>query len=483
MPPVRARCMRPRARSRQAMPPNGESAECPSFLPLRTVCCPPDQHCKMRPMSDPHSSPDAMTRHRVLCLLGYTLGYACLAAVSMRERDSVTLSTLFWPPAGLLMAALMLSPPRRWIGWMALAAALHVAIGVEVGDRSVPVALVFALTDLAFCGAVAALWRWRTYAPAMLTTLRATLWFIVVLAVGSIGGGVLAALGLRAVDASASAAHWYVWSLAGFVGCIITTPAILAWSRFRPRALAEQNVLHLWIGLIAAFALLAGTTLVFNNPPSGAHFIWHDGFGVSYGPLLFVAIVALAWGAAGSTLTVAGLALVAGSYTLSGMGPYANIDHFTGEPLLAVQGFLGCASLLSLVTTALSADREQALKRTAALTRQLEAALRVSGQVAWEYRRTEERLYWLGRLPYGIDVANEPMPLGDWLRHVHEDDRDQVRAWLNTGTESYALRRLRLRLRGSDGGYHPMEMTGSALSQVPDRMTGLMGMAGDDARY
>lgn len=434
-------------------------------------------------MFNPRSYPDAMTRHRVLCLLGFILGYGCLAAISMRERDAVTLSTLFWPPAGLLMAALMLSPARRWGAWMALAAALHVAIGIEVGERSVPVALVFALTDLVFCGAVAALWRWRTYAPGMLTTLRATLWFIVLLAMGSIGGGALVALGLRVVDPAASAGHWYVWSLAGFVGCIITTPTVLAWSRFRPRALAEQNVLHLWVGLIAAFALLAGTTLVFNNPPSGAHFVWHDGFGMSYGPLLFVAIVALAWGAAGSTLTVAGLALVAGSYTLSGMGPYANIAHFSGEPLLAVQGFLGCASLLSLVTTALSADREQALKRTAALTRQLEAALRVSGQVAWEYRRTEQRLYWLGRLPHGIDVANEPMPLDDWLEHVHEDDRDRVRAWLNTGTESYAVRRLRLRIRGSDGAFHPMEMAGSALSQVPDRMTGLMGMAGDDAQY
>ncbi|HTK01551.1 MAG TPA: MASE1 domain-containing protein [Bordetella sp.] len=421
-----------------------------------------------------------MTRHRVLCLLGFIFGYACLAVVSMGERDAVTLSTLFWPPAGVLMAALMLNPPRRWGGWMALAATMHIAIGLLVGDRPLIVAVVFALTDLVFCGAVAALWRWRTRASDTLTTLRSALWFVALLAVGSVGGGGLAALGLRIADPSASAEHWYVWSLAAFVGCMIATPLILAWSHFRPGALAEQNVMHLWIGLIAAFALLAGTTIVFNDPPRGQHFVWHDGFGMSYGPLLFLSIVALSWGATGTTLIVAGLALVAGSYTMSDMGPYANMVHFSGEPLLAVQGFLGCASLLSLITTALSADRERALKRTAALTRQLEAALSVSGQVAWEFRRTEQRLYWLGRLPYGIDVPAAPMPLGDWLARVHDDDRDRVRAWLHTGVDSYASRRLRLQIRGPDDAFHPVEMTGSAINQIPDRMTGLMGTAGDD---
>ncbi|AOB31132.1 hypothetical protein AKI39_11090 [Bordetella sp. H567] len=424
-----------------------------------------------------------MTHRRVLCLLGFALGYVCLAIVSMRERDAATLSTLFWPPAGVLMATLMMKPPRRWPGWMALAALLHVGTGMLVGQRTLPVALVFALTDLVFCAGVAALWRWRTHASDTLATLPATLWFIVLLSVGSVAGGVLAVLGLRAVDSSASATHWYVWTLAGFVGCLITTPMILAWSHFRARALAEQNVLHLWIGVIAAFALLAGTTIVFDNPPGGEQIVWHDGFGMSYGPLLFVAIVALAWGAIGSTAIVAGLALVAGSYTMSGMGPYANIAHFDGEPLLAVQGFLGCAALLSLVTTALSADREQALMRTAALTRQLEAALQVSGRVAWEYRRAEQRMYWLGQLPEDIPLPEAAMPLDDWLARLHADDRDRARVWLHMGADSYALRRLQVRMLGPAGDFHVVEMTGSAISQLPDRMTGLAGAATDDARY
>jgi integral membrane sensor domain MASE1 len=424
-----------------------------------------------------------MKRHRLLPRLAFVLGYVVLAAISMRQRDAVTLSTLFWPPAGLLMAALMLSPPRRWLGWMALAAALHIAAGMLAGGRSPTVAAVFALVDLAFCGAVAALWRWRAGQTHTLTTLPATLWFIALLAAGSVAGGALAAVALRVVEPATSTEHWYVWSLAAFVGCIIITPLVLAWARLRWRVLAEQSVLHLWVGLIAAFALLAGTTIMFNDPPRGGHFVWHDGFGMTYAPLLFVAIVALCWGAAGSTLTVAGLALVASSYTMSGMGPYANIAHFSGEPLLAVQGYLGCAALLSLITTALAADREKALQRASALTSQLEDALRVTGQVAWEFRRTDRHLLWLGELPHGIAVQRTAMPLDDWLARVHPDDRDRLRAWLHTGADSYAARRLRFQVAGAGGAYQAVEMTGSARDGTTDRMTGLLCVPGDQMAF
>jgi integral membrane sensor domain MASE1 len=423
----------------------------------------------------------AMKCHRLLTRVAFGFGYVALAAISVRQRDALTPSSLFWPPAGLLMAVLMLNPARRWIEWVALTAVLHMAVSMLAGQRSASVAAVFTLTDIAFCTAVAALWRWRTHQSNTLKTLPAALWFVVLLAMGSIAGGLLVAAGLHAVEPAASAAHWYVWSLAAFVGCMITTPLILAWSRFRLRALADQNVLNLWVGLVAAFALLAGTTIVFNDPPrTTLHSVWHDGFGMSYGPLLFLAIVALSWGAAGSTLIVAGLALIAGSYTMSGMGPYANIAHFRGEPLLAVQGYLGCASLLSLITTALAVDRNKALQRAAALTVQLEAALSVNGQVAWEFRRADGHLHWLGRLPYGIAASPAPMPLDRWLAQLHPDDRDRMRAWLHTGADSYAQRRLRVRVQSPDGAFHAVEMTGSALAGAPDRMTGLLGAPRDE---
>jgi integral membrane sensor domain MASE1 len=421
-----------------------------------------------------------MNHRRMLSRLAFALCYAVLAALSMLHRDAVTLSTLFWPPVGLTLAALMLSPPRRWYGWMALAGVLHVAAGMLVGQRPAAVATVFAFTDIAYCAAVAALWRWRTRGANTLSSLSATLWFIAFVAAGSVAGGWAAALALHAIYPGSSMDHWYVWSMACFVGSMIVAPLVLAWVRFRWRGLAEQNVLALWVGLVAAFAMLAGTTIMFNDPPRAREFVWHDGFGMSYGPLLFLAIVALSWGAAGSTLTVAGLALVASSYTMSDMGPYANIAHFNGEPLLAVQGFLGCAALLSLITTALAADRERALQRPSALTFQLETALRTSGQVAWEFRLRDRDLYWLGRLPYGIAAAQAPMALDDWLSHVHPEDQDRLRAWLNTGTESYAARRLRFRVRGEDGEYRPVEMSGSAMAGVSDRMTGLMAIPGDE---
>jgi integral membrane sensor domain MASE1 len=429
------------------------------------------------------SHPFAMKCHRLLGYFVFAFGYVVLAAISMRQRDAVTLSTLFWPPTGLLMAVLMLNPPWRWGGWMALAAALHTAAGMLAGERSPTIAMVFALADLAFCGSVAALWRWRTLQANTLTTLPAALWFVILLAAGSIVGGVLATLGVLAIEPATSAEHWYVWSLAAFVGCMIVTPLVLTWARFRWHLLAEQSLLQLWIGLIAAFALLAGTTIMFNDPPHVGHFVWHDGFGMSYGPLFFLMIVALCWGAAGSTLTVVGLALITSSYTMSGMGPYANSTHFNGEPLLAMQGYLGCAALLSLLTTALAADRERALQRTSTLTFQLEAALRVSEQAAWEFRRADQHLLWLGELPYGIVSVPTLMPLDDWLTRVHPEDRDRLRAWLYTGTDFYAERRVRFQVIDPNGTYQVMEMIGSAREDTPDKMAGLLGVPRDEIAF
>jgi integral membrane sensor domain MASE1 len=429
-----------------------------------------------------------MIRHRVLSPLAFAIAYAGLAVASMRQLDTVTLSTLFWPCAGLLMAALLLSPPRHWPGWMVLAATLHTAIGMVAGHRPAIVALTFAIGDLLFCWMVVGLWRWqsRDREPATLTRLRGALWFIGLLACGAAGGGALVAFALRIVYPASSPQHWYVWSMAAFVGCMVTTPLVLAWSRFRVRRLAEQDLLSLWVGLIAAFAVLVGTTIVFDDPPRATEIVWHDGFGMSYGPLLFLSLVALCWGAPGSTLTVAGLALIAGSYTISGMGPYANIAHFSGEPLLAVQGYLGCAAVLSVLIGALSADRRRALHKAAALKGQLLAALRAAGQAAWEFRPATNSLQWLGELPFGVAPPNSRMTLDQWLAHVHPDDQHKLRAWLHDGPTGYAARSVQYRLRKDGIDYQPVEMTGSepaGATGPSDRSTGMLAIPRDDMLF
>jgi integral membrane sensor domain MASE1 len=427
-----------------------------------------------------------MTRHRVLSYLAYVVAYSALALVSMRQLDATTLSTLFWPPVGLLMAALLLNPARRWPIWMVLAAVPHTAIGMLVAHRTPGIALIFAAADLAFCGAVAALLRLRHANAAHLFTLPGALWFIGLLSVCAAVAGALVAQALRLIQPTTSPDHWYIWSMAAFVSCMIMTPLIVAWANFRFRRLADQNLLHLWVGLIAAFALLIGTTIVFDDPPRATALVWHDGFGMSYGPLLFLSVVALCWGAPGGSLTVAGLAVVAGSYTLSGMGPYANIGHFAGEPLLAVQGYVGCAAVLNLIINALSADRERALHRNGTLKAQLQAALRVSGQVAWEFwPMAGGRLQWLGQLPLGLAGGRDELTLDEWLERAHPEDRDKVRAWLQ-GMDAPYSRPLRFRLRGTDDHYHVVEMTGSRTSTesgAPDRMMGLLGVSRGDILF
>lgn len=418
-----------------------------------------------------------MTRKAILCRIVFALAYGVLAIISMRQRDAVTLSTLYWPPAGLLLAALMLAPVPRWPAWMALAAGLHIAAGMIVAHRSWQIAATFAVADLILCAVTAALWRWVTGSRRTLARLSDLVWFIALLAANSILGGWLVLLGLQAVAPSIPAAHWYIWSLAAFVGCLIAAPLVLAWSGFRFKRPDEYDLLGLWLGLLCAFALLAGTTIAFDNPLSS--WLWNldNPFDLSYGPLVFLALVAVTWGQAGASLTVAGLALIAGSYTASGMGPYGHEGNFADQSLLAVQGYLGAAALLSLFMGALNADRERAMQEAMTWKSQLQTTLAATGRLAWKYDATDNAIEWTGDLSslLGPDPA-QAESLEAWLARIHAGDQDKVRAWMKADDALHTRRPVQFLLRGAGARYRPMEMTGAAVLDAGERAGSLAGL-------
>ncbi len=421
-----------------------------------------------------------VARNALLLRFGFVLVYGTLAVLCMRQRDAVTMSTLLWPPAGLLLAALMLSRPRQWPGWMALAATLHIASGIVVAQRSLATACLFALGDVLLCGSVAALWRARTSDRRSLERIDSVLWFISALAVGSLAVGWVVAQGLHALRHEIEVHHWYIWTQAAFVGCVITTPLIVAWSNWNVHAFIEQDLRNLWLGLVAAFALLAGTTLVFNQ--QWTRWLWEGrpAADLTYAPLVFLAFVAAAWGQAGCTLVVTGLAIITGSYTISGLGPYGDAE---GVPLVEIQGFLGAAALLSLLLGALSADRERAVREAVAWKQQLQAALRTSHHLAWEFFPDTRRVIWLGDFPSPYGPACQPSTtIEQWLTYVHEEDRQRLLAWVDSTGRPDAARRMRLRLQCADGLYHEVELAGSAV-RLPDgsvaSVTGLLSPWGD----
>ncbi|RXN91455.1 hypothetical protein C7R54_09935 [Achromobacter aloeverae] len=422
-------------------------------------------------------------RNIFLPRLAFVLAYGLLAVLCMRQRDTVTMSTLLWPPAGLLLAALMLSCRRRWPGWMALSATLHIASSILVAQRGLAASLIFAVGDLVLCGAVAAIWRARTADRRSLARVGSVLWFVLPLAVGAVAGGWLVAQGLHAVDHAIDTHHWYIWTQAAFVGCLITTPLIIAWSNWRTQAFIEQDLRNLWLGLAAALALLAGTTLVFNKQWSDWLWQGRPAADLTYAPLVFLAFVAVAWGQAGCTLVVTGLAIVTGSYTLSGLGPYGSVGGAGSVPLVAIQGFLGAAALLSLLLGALSADRERAAREALAWKQQLQSALRTSHHLAWEFFPDTQRVVWLGEFPSPYGPACQPSTtVEQWLSHVHEEDRERLSAWVESTGKPDAARRMRVRLRCADGLYHEVELNGSAV-RLPDgsvaSVTGLLSPWGD----
>jgi integral membrane sensor domain MASE1 len=291
----------------------------------------------------------------------FLVSYAMLAAASMGLRDALTLSTLFWPPVGLLLAALLLSRPRHWPGWMVLAAVLHVAAGILVAGRTWQVASIFAAADLVLCGGIAALYRlWATPAPA-LRGLRNCALFLALLGAAAMTGGVLVVTALKAMAPYTPAVHWYVWTVAGWVGCLVVTPLVVAGAQFRVRRLADLQLSSVWIGLLSTLALLAATVLVFDSQL--ATWTWNQrAYDLAYVPLFFLAIVAMAWGPLGTAMAVLGLASIACGYTLGGMGPFGSAGSMMDGALVAVQGYIGAAAMLSVLVAALGAERRAATR-------------------------------------------------------------------------------------------------------------------------
>lgn len=83
--------------------------------------------------------------------IGYWLAfiaiYLVLAMISMENRDSWSLSSAVWLPAGLVLGILCTSPRIYWPIWGVSAALLHILVSVLFG-RTIDIALTFALVDL-----------------------------------------------------------------------------------------------------------------------------------------------------------------------------------------------------------------------------------------------------------------------------------------------------------------------------------------------
>lgn len=304
--------------------------------------------------------------------------YLVAAIVSHRLNGPIDMTGYIWLPAGVAMAAFMLRPYREWPG---LGAAFAVAqLVLAAIERTNPAhAMLFVLDEAGSAALAVALVRLARVPLEGLYFVRAML----------VAGAVSALLG------ALFGAAWFAWSQGGsfghvlriwaasdFLGVLIVTPVLAAWSRFRAFRSGGTDRTDFLLGLAAVVALALSSYIIFDGN-SDAKFGDGIGFALTYVPLFFAVVVALMWGGRGGSLAVLLLTLVALTQTAEGDGPFAVLDHHYGQSLLETQLYLGIAALLVLLVSALKTTREQLHEQSAQWQNRVELALAASGQLVY----------------------------------------------------------------------------------------------------
>ncbi len=260
-----------------------------------------------------------------------------------------------WPPNAILLAALLLTPPRSW-GWLLLAAfPAHLAAELQSG---VPTAMVLCwfVTNCseALIGAIGV--RWLIGGPLRLDSFQHVSVFVLV-------GGFLAAFASSFLDAAlvtligwGEASYWQLWRTRFFSNLLANltlVPVIVTWAGHgfaRMRRISPGK----WVeGWAQTLGLLAVSIVVFTQagPGSGTTPV------LLYAPVPFLLWAAVRLGPIGTSTSLLLLVLLAVWGAIHGLGPFVG-----GSPLdsaLSIQMFLLVLSIPLLFLTAVIEERER----------------------------------------------------------------------------------------------------------------------------
>jgi len=332
-----------------------------------------------------------------------------------------------WLPAGVTMAAFMLTPTRRWLPVALAFFVAQMALGWVEGRHAFRMVL-FSADEIGTAALAVALVRLTHFSLEGVAFVRG------LLLAGIISSVVGAAIGAAWFAIYMDVPFWHtarVWAIADLVGVLIVTPVFAGWSRFRAMRSGGQNRADFLFGL-AAFVALVLTTFVIFDGRTSAHLPQGIAFALTYFPLFFAAMVTLLWGGRGGSMAVAFLAVFVLLNTGQSEGPFAETAMHRGRSLLEAQIYLAVAALLTLLISTLRTSREQLHQQSARRQNDVALALAASGQLVYCLDPHSGRLRWSGDTQRALGLAEQDLAdLDTVLALVHPDDRATVRRrWL-----------------------------------------------------
>jgi len=251
--------------------------------------------------------------------------------------------TLFWLPTGIAVAALFRWGYFCWPGVavgallvdLATGASFSLSAGIAIGSTLGPILSVWILRRNRFHAA------FEGYRDIISLTLAAALGMAV-----SAGNGVLMLWLNGAIPSQGALAALGSWWLGDFVGILLATPLL---TTIDFAALGVLRKRHQEFLLWCVLAGLLGWTVFLTSET--------EGLPLTYLPLLLTVWAAMRFGLVGGQFAVVFLSLMSAIGTSFGAGPFH--VSLKGYELLYLWGYMVALALVSLMVTALLADRKK----------------------------------------------------------------------------------------------------------------------------
>jgi PAS domain S-box-containing protein len=381
----------------------------------------------------------------------FVLGCGFAKVLAIVPGSSVT----FWPPGGLLMATLMLTPAPSWPWWI-LGGALAESFGQLVWFSSgLPIGfLIIAGNALA---AMLGAWLVNRVCrrPVRLETLREVLAFVVLgaglapVVSATVGSATLAWFGAGSQTFWAS---WLLWWIGDATGILIVAPLTLV-------------VIQNWRGMAQLWA-----TRWIEVSVVGLIFLGVAALSLSgYLPFAYIVMPPLLWVAVrfdvkGAAMTLTLLALITAVFTLSGASQFAGDPESQRNKQIMLHLFLAVSALSALIVAAISRKHQQALLTLRESERSLRELIETAPARIWCFSPHGEPTYWSRQLRefFGFNVDDKDQPgrsrLSTLLRFTsHPDDADNVISLVKQNLVTGEPWMVRRRQQRFDGEYRWVE--------------------------
>jgi len=382
-----------------------------------------------------------------------------------------------WLPHGVLLAALMLTPPRRW--WLYLVALLPVHLHLAShfqGPVPLQVMLIHFAGNAAQAILGAMLMQRFVGAPPRLDAFRPMTVFLVLGVILPVAAAATMVAGLFLLTGWVDdfALAWHQRTLAGICGAVALTPLIVqaaAGGTAAIRAVARQRKLEFVALTIGVLALVLSA-------------LRGEGELASQQALLFAPLPLLLWtavrfgpGGLAPQLLVVTLAVLAA--TKAGHGPF--VAASTAESVLSVQAFLLSVSVSLLLLAALVAERNRSGMALRESEERLRLALAAGHMGAWDWDLRRNTVAWskehfaiMGLAPFGVEPTQDV-----WASLVHPDDLPRADAAMREAIAQRKEYRCEYRVVPADGGLRWAEARAEPIYDESGRCIRVMGLIVD----